>query len=61
MEIRFLTTLVGNGFAFRSGEVHTLTAEAAMEYVGAGLAEIVAKPAAERAERAVPKAKAQKR
>jgi hypothetical protein len=61
MEIRFLTTLVGNGFAFREGEVHTLTAEAAMEYVGAGLAEIVAKPDAQRAERAVPKAKAQKR
>jgi hypothetical protein len=61
MEIRFIKTLIGNGFAFRAGEVHSLTAEAAMEYVGAGLAEIVAKPAAQRAERAVPKAKAQKR
>lgn len=61
MEIRFLKTLVGNGFAFREGEVHTLASEAAMEYVGAGLAEIIAKPVAERAERAVPKAKAQKR
>jgi hypothetical protein len=61
MEIRFLKTLVGNGFAFRAGEVHSLTAEAAMEYVGAGLAEVIAKPAAQRAERAVPKAKAQKR
>jgi len=61
MEVRFLTTLVGNGFAYRSGEVHTLTAEAAMEYVGAGLAEVVAKPAAQRAERAVPKSKTEKR
>ena len=61
MEIRFLTTAVGNGFAFRAGEVHTLTAEAAMEYVGAGLAEVVAKPAAQRAERAVPKSKTEKR
>lgn len=61
MEIRFIQTLVGNGFAFRAGEVHSLAAEAAMEYVGAGLAEIIAKPVAERAERAVPKAKAQKR
>jgi hypothetical protein len=61
MEIRFVKTLVGNGFAYRVGEVHTLTAEAAMEYVGAGLAEVVAKPAAQRAERAVPKQKVQKR
>jgi hypothetical protein len=41
--------------------VHTLTAEAAMEYVGAGLAEVIAKPAAQRAERAVLKTKVQKR
>jgi hypothetical protein len=61
MEIRFIKTLVGDGFAYRFGEVHTLTAEAAMEYVGAGLAEIIAKPAAQRAERAVPKTKVQKR
>jgi hypothetical protein len=61
MEIRFIKTLIGDGFAYREGDVQDLPAEAAMEYVGAGLAEIVAKPAAERAERAVPKAKAQKR
>ena len=61
MEIRFIKTLVGNGFAYRSGEVHTLTAEAAMEYVGAGLAEVIAKPAAQRAERAIPKTNVQKR
>ena len=61
MEIRFIKTLVGNGFAYRSGEVHTLTAEAAMEYVGAGLAEVIAKPAAQRAERAIPKSKTEKR
>jgi len=61
MEIRFIKTLVGDGFAYREGEVHTLTAEAAMEYVGAGLAEVIAKPAAQRAERAVPKTKVQKR
>jgi hypothetical protein len=53
--------LVGNGFAYRSGEVHTLTAEAAMEYVVAGLAEVIAKPVDQRAERAVPKTKVQKR
>jgi hypothetical protein len=61
MEIRFIQTLVGNGFAYRSGEVQDLPAEAAMEYVGAGLAEVIAKPAAQRAERAIPKGKAEKR
>jgi hypothetical protein len=61
MEIRFIQTLVGNGFAYRSGEVQDLPAEAAVEYVGAGLAEVVAKPAAQRAERAVPKSKTEKR
>lgn len=61
MEIRFLKTLVGDGFAYRFGEVHTLTAEAAMEYVVAGLAEVIAKPVDQRAERAVPKTKVQKR
>jgi hypothetical protein len=61
MEIRFIKTLVGNGFVYRSGEVHTLTAEAAMEYVVAGLAEVIAKPVDQRAERAVPKTKVQKR
>jgi len=61
MEIRFIKTLVGNGFAYRVGEVHALTAEAAMEYVVAGLAEVIAKPVDQRAERAVPKTKVQKR
>lgn len=61
MEIRFVKTLVGNGFAYRIGEVQDLPAEAAMEYVGAGLAEVIAKPAAQRAERAIPKGKAEKR
>jgi hypothetical protein len=61
MEVRFIKTLVGNGFAYREGDVQDLPAEAAMEYVGAGLAEIIAKPAAQRAERAVPKTKVQKR
>ena len=61
MEIRFIKTLVGNGFAYRVGEVQDLPAEAAMEYVGAGLAEVIAKPAAQRAERAVLKTKVQKR
>ena len=61
MEIRFIQTLVGNGFAFRAGEAHDLPAEVAMEYVGAGLAEVIAKPAAQRAERAIPKSKTEKR
>lgn len=62
MEVRFLKTLVGNGFAFRQGEVHSVADGEAMEYVGAGLAEVIAKPAAQRAERAVPsKTKAEKR
>jgi hypothetical protein len=61
MEIRFIKTLIGDGFAYREGDVQDLPAEAAMEYVGAGLAEVIAKPAAQRAERAVPKTKVQKR
>jgi len=61
MEVRFLTTAVGNGFAFRAGEAHDLPDAVAMEYVGAGLAEVIAKPAAQRAERAVPKSKTEKR
>jgi hypothetical protein len=61
MEIRFIKTLVGNGFAYREGDVQDLPAEAAMEYVVAGLAEVIAKPVDQRAERAVPKTKVQKR
>lgn len=61
MEVRFLKMCVGNGFAFRVGEKHDLPDAEALAYVGAGLAEIIAKPAAQRAERAVPKGKAEKR
>jgi hypothetical protein len=61
MEVRFLKTCIGNGFAFRSGEVHDLPDAEALSHVGAGLAEVIAKPAAQRGERAVPKQKVQKR
>jgi hypothetical protein len=38
MEVRFLKTCIGNGFAFRSGEVHDLPDAEALSHVGAGLA-----------------------
>jgi hypothetical protein len=61
MEVRFLKMCIGNGFAFRVGEVHDLPDAEALSHVGAGLAEVIAKPVAQRGERAVPKQKVQKR
>jgi hypothetical protein len=46
---------------FAPAKCMTFPMREALSHVGAGLAEVIAKPAAQRGERAVPKQKVQKR
>jgi|DEB0MinimDraft_10_1074344.scaffolds.fasta_scaffold120839_2 hypothetical protein len=60
MEVEFIQQIVGKGFAFSVGERVTLANDVAEDYIAAGYAVPVAKPAVKRAERAT-KNKGEKR